>query len=115
MSANAEAAGNPGNADERSTNGARTKVTRPILSKYELTRALSVRAQQIANGAKTHVNPGFTTSPFTIAQMEQQQGELRLCSRRYLPSGLHEDYPVDELENMEQQYLSPTAKTLYDE
>lgn len=94
--------------------GTKTRATRPILSKYELTRALSVRAHQLANGAKTHVNPGTTTSPFTIAQLEQKHGELRLHSRRYLPSGLHEDFPVDELENMEEQYLSPTATTLDD-
>ena len=60
------------------------KVTRPIMSKYELSRALSVRAQQIMNGAEPHVDPGSETNAFKIAQLELRNKKLHLCSRRAL-------------------------------
>lgn len=90
------------------------KITRSVLTKYEDARGLSVRAQQISNGAEPHVDPGTETDAFKIALLERAAGKRHVCSRRYLPSGQHEDYNIDDLENMEQQYLSATATELSD-
>lgn len=60
--------------------------TIPILTKYERTMLLSVRSQQIAEGAPILVDKGKLNNPVDIARKELNEGKLPLLIYRELPS-----------------------------
>ena len=75
------------------------KTTSPFLTKFEKTRALCIRAQQLANGSPstlTHI-PSHLRSVEDIAEEEFKQSKLPIIIRRIHPSGMYEDWPIDEL------------------
>jgi len=62
-----------------------TARTRKQLTKYELTRIIGVRAQQIESGAKPLVDIGDERDPIKIAKMELDAKVIPILIRRYIP------------------------------
>lgn len=62
--------------------------TLPILSKYEKSRILGIRASQINNGAQILVKPKIKTfDGYLIAQQELEEGKIPFIIKRPLPMG----------------------------
>jgi DNA-directed RNA polymerase I, II, and III subunit RPABC2 len=83
------------------------RVTEPILSKYERARVIGTRALQISGGAPPLIkvpkkNPPFT--PIEIAEMELNVGKIPLIIRRHLPNKNYEDWKVNELQDIKENY-----------
>lgn len=78
------------------------RLTKPFLSKYEKTRIIATRAQQIAYGAMPmidfNINDGI--DPVFIAEEELKQRKTPFIVRRYLPSGQYEDWKMSEIEDI---------------
>jgi len=74
------------------------KDTQPIMSRFEFTKLIGIRAQQLACGMQPCVSfdTGITSTEF-IAIQELLQKKMPLIVRRYLPNGLYEDWRVGEL------------------
>jgi DNA-directed RNA polymerase I, II, and III subunit RPABC2 len=73
------------------------RVTAPYMTKYERTRILGTRAQQISRNAPLMLEPGNETDPLALAERELREKKIPFIVRRYLPDGSYEDWPVDEL------------------
>lgn len=75
------------------------RITKPYLTKYEKTRIIGIRAQQIAHGSLPMV--GFDISkkpdPVDIATLELREKKTPLILRRKLPGGKYEDWKINEL------------------
>lgn len=81
----------------------KARITRPYYTKYEYTALLSMRAQQIAEGAKPMVVlDGLKTSDpmfiWNVARREIEQRKLPFVIRRQLPDGTSEFWSASELE-----------------
>jgi DNA-directed RNA polymerase I, II, and III subunit RPABC2 len=79
------------------------RVTREFFTKYEYTALLSMRAQQLAEGAKPVVSlEGLKTSDpmfvWNVAKREIEQRKLPFIIRRQLPDGASEFWSVQEME-----------------
>jgi len=76
-----------------------SKQTSPFLTKFEKTRALCIRAQQLANGSPSTLSkiPNHIRSIEKIAEEEFRQNLLPIIIRRSHPSGKYEDWPINEL------------------
>lgn len=71
--------------------------TLPILSKYEKTRVLSERTQQLANGSISYLkNPEAYNNIYDIAVMELKQKKLPFILKRPLPNS----YELWKLEDL---------------
>lgn len=70
--------------------------TTPYITKYEKTRVLSMRAQQLENGAPSTVHHNFDNTR-AIIKKEWDEKAIPLIVRRYFPNGEHEDCPVHDL------------------
>ena len=79
-----------------------TKITRPILTKYEKTSILGQRAQQILNGSNILVDIKTLKikNPLEIARKELQEGLIPFIVRRPLPNGTYEDWKVSDLKDI---------------
>lgn len=73
------------------------KKTLPIMTKYEKTRIIGVRSQQIARGAPLYVARGLETNPIRLAEKELHAGKLPYIIRRKLPDDSFEDWKISEL------------------
>ena len=73
------------------------KKTLPILTKYEKTRLIGLRAQQIARGAPLYIERGLETDPIHLAERELRAGKIPYIIRRRLPDDTFEDWKVSEL------------------
>ena len=74
--------------------------TIPIISKYELTTVLAVRAAEIANGEPTTIpNPG-TSDPIAISIMEYNAGKLPNKIKRIWPNGNVEVWSLNEFQKL---------------
>lgn len=63
--------------------------TSPILSKYEKTRIISERTQQLANGSVSYLkNPSAYSTIYDIALMELQQKKLPFIVKRPLSNSV---------------------------
>jgi len=71
--------------------------TIPILTKYEYTRILGVRASQIENGASIFVETDLIDS-YLIARMELEQKKLPFIIKRPIPNGNIEYWKLEDLE-----------------
>ena len=69
------------------------------MTKYEKTRLLCIRAQQIVNGAQILVDIPIEKQNdiHYIVSKELEEKKLPLIIRRYLPNGDHEDWKANEL------------------
>ena len=71
--------------------------TKPILSKYEKTSVIGLRAQQLANGAPPLINiPKHITSTIEIAEIELRQRKIPFIIRRKFGSE-YEYWKVEDL------------------
>jgi DNA-directed RNA polymerase I, II, and III subunit RPABC2 len=76
-------------------------TTVPILTKFEYTRILGLRATQIENGSPLFisVNESIIDS-YVIARMELEAKKLPFIIRRPLPGGKMEYWRLHDLENL---------------
>lgn len=74
--------------------------TRPYLNKYERTRIISERAQQLANGAVSHLkNPQSYSSVHDIAIEELKQNKIPFILRRNISENDFELWKIEDLES----------------
>lgn len=79
---------------------AETKVTLPLMTRFELARIVGVRAQQISLGAPLCLPAselGKADDPIAIATLEVTKKALPFVIRRYLPHGEYEDWKLQDL------------------
>ena len=79
------------------------RITREYFTKYEYTALLSMRAQQLADGAKPMVSlEGLKASDsmfvWNVAKREIEQRKLPFIIRRQLPDGNSEFWSAQEME-----------------
>jgi len=75
--------------------------TLPLITKYERTRILGLRATQLANNAPPFVTlPDSILDPLTIARMEYDAKKIMMIIRRPLPDGTSEYWRVHDLEDI---------------
>ena len=73
--------------------------TIPILTKYEKTKIIGLRAVQIQNGLKPFIDvPSDIIDSAVIADMELQQKKIPFILRRPVSLTHYEYWPVEELE-----------------
>ena len=73
------------------------KITPSYLTKYERSRVLGYRANQISMNAPVTIDTMDINDPRILAEMELEQGKIPLVIRRTLPDGSYEDVDVNEL------------------
>ena len=74
-------------------------TTIPILTKYEYTRILGVRASQIENGSPLFIDVSDTLiDSYLIAREELHQKKLPFIVKRPLPNGSIEYWKLEDLE-----------------
>lgn len=81
------------------------RITREYYTKYEYVALLSMRAQQLAEGARPLVGiDGLKTSDpmfvWNVAKREIEQRKLPFVVRRQMPDGTAEFWSVQEMETM---------------
>lgn len=86
----------PETSDIVPTNQRRCK---PILTKYERTRILGDRTQQLTLGAKPLIKNVTNMDPKSIAEEEIKQNIIPLIIRRPLPNGKKEIWYIRELKH----------------
>ena len=75
--------------------------TLPILTKYEKTKILGLRAKQITDGATPFVKvPDNVIDGYTIASLELANNKCPFIIRRPLPNNSFEYWKVSDLENI---------------
>ena len=67
------------------------------MTRYEKTRLLGTRRQQISMGAPVMVDVKGETDPLRIAQMELRQRKIPMIIKRNLPNGKYETISITEL------------------
>jgi DNA-directed RNA polymerase I, II, and III subunit RPABC2 len=67
------------------------------LTKFELTKVLGTRAEQLARGAPCLVDIGELQDPLLIAEKELREHKIPLKIRRTLPNGSIKDFAVSEM------------------
>lgn len=73
--------------------------TVPLLTKYEKTRVLGIRAKQINDGAKPyHRVPEYLIDGYAIAQIELENKKLPFIIKRPLPNGGCEFWKLSDLQ-----------------
>jgi DNA-directed RNA polymerase I, II, and III subunit RPABC2 len=82
-----------------------TRITREFYTKYEYVALLSMRAQQLAEGARPLVGiDGLKTSDpmfvWNVAKREIEQRKLPFIVRRQMPDQTSEFWSVQEMETM---------------
>lgn len=74
-------------------------TTLPILTKYEYTRILGVRANQVEQGAALFVTvPDTLIDSYLIAKEELHQKKLPFIIKRPIPNGTIEYWKLEDLE-----------------
>nr|QFG74150.1 MAG: hypothetical protein [Megaviridae environmental sample] len=76
------------------------RISKPIMTKYEVVRLIGIRTKQITLGAKkmVHMVGNENASSYDIAVKELQAGATPLKIRRPMPDGRYEEWSIDELE-----------------
>jgi DNA-directed RNA polymerases I, II, and III subunit RPABC2 len=77
-----------------------TKKTFPFLTKYEKTRIIGVRIEQLSRGAKPNINTKGLTSILEIAEEELRQRKTPFIIMRPLPNGQFEYWKMEEFEKI---------------
>ena len=76
------------------------KKTFPFLTKYEKTRIIGVRIEQLSRGAKPNINTKGLTSILQIAEEELRQRKTPFIITRPLPNGQFEYWKIEEFEKI---------------
>lgn len=80
------------------------RITRPIMSKYEMIRILATRTAQLVKGAPISVkldqsiSDTYLDKPIQIAKLELKYKTIPFKIRRPLPNGKFEEWRCSELE-----------------
>ncbi len=77
-----------------------TKKTFPFLTKYEKTRIIGVRIEQLSRGAKPNINTKGLKSILEIAEEELRQRKTPFIIVRPLPNGQYEYWKIEEFEKI---------------
>jgi DNA-directed RNA polymerases I, II, and III subunit RPABC2 len=73
-------------------------ITKPILTKYEKTKILGLRMEQLARNAPPYVDVDSKTfDPYKIALKELQEKKIPFMVRRTLPNGQKEVYRLEDM------------------
>lgn len=75
------------------------RITKPIMTKYEMVRLLGIRTRQIALGAKPMIKNTDNLSSKEIAALELKMNMIPLIIIRPLPNGRKEYWRVSELQH----------------
>jgi DNA-directed RNA polymerase subunit K/omega len=71
--------------------------TRPIMTKYEKTKVLGLRAQMLASGAKPLVEfPNYITNVIDIAELELKERKIPFILRRKMKNS-YEYWKIEDL------------------
>jgi DNA-directed RNA polymerase I, II, and III subunit RPABC2 len=81
------------------------RITRPFFTKYEYTKLIAIRAEQLAQGAKPLIDlKGMKTSDpmfvWSVAKKEVADRKLPFIIRRQLPNNTSEFWSAQEMEIM---------------
>lgn len=74
------------------------RISRNILTKYEMVRLIGTRAKQISDGSKVFVKYDGVKSAIELAELEIKYKMLPLKIKRPLPNGKYEIWKISELE-----------------
>lgn len=74
------------------------RISRNILTKYEMVRLIGTRAKQISDGSKVFVKYDGVKSAIELAELELKYKMLPLKIKRPLPNGKYEIWKVSELD-----------------
>lgn len=70
----------------------------PFLNRYEITKIIGHRANEISQGARAYINvPSYITDPKEIARMELEQRRLPYIIKRPMPNGTYEYWRLSDL------------------
>ena len=69
---------------------------KPVLTRYELVRVLSARAQQLADGVSTTLKGGHAATPFKTAVEELIARRIPMSIVRKFPDGRAETLSVNQ-------------------
>ena len=70
----------------------------PYITKFEKTKILSIRTQQISKGAPILIDlPNDITDPYDIAMLEYNQNKTPFIIRRYWPNNKFKDCKINDL------------------
>ena len=85
--------------EETKSEETKTRVTFPILTKYEKNFILGFRTKQIANGSVIliDINKLKEKTPYNIAVEELNKGLIPFKVKRHLPNGTYEVWDIEEL------------------
>jgi DNA-directed RNA polymerase subunit K/omega len=72
--------------------------TRRVLTKFEVTKIIGFRAEQLARGAQPFVDVDDQFNPYELAKRELMSKRLPFVISRRLPDGKTEQIRVDELD-----------------
>jgi DNA-directed RNA polymerase I, II, and III subunit RPABC2 len=73
------------------------RISNPFLTKYEYTRLVGVRAQQLSRGAIPLVDCKDLTRTLDIAEKELKERKIPLMIKRLLPGKKYELWKIEEL------------------
>lgn len=74
------------------------RISRNILTKYEMVRLIGTRAKQISDGSKVFVKYDGVKSAIELAELELKYKMMPLKIKRPLPNGKYEIWKVSELD-----------------
>lgn len=74
------------------------RISKPILTKYEIAKIIGIRANQIANGSKIMITGVQNLDPVKIARLELKYKKTPFLIKRPLPNNYYEIWKIDELE-----------------
>jgi len=74
-------------------------VTRNVLSRYEKTKIIGLRLEQLARGATPYIDPSLNkvSSIRDIVMLELEKRKLPFMLARTLPNGIKEYWRLDDL------------------
>lgn len=76
-----------------------SRQTRPYLTKFEKTKLIGVRAQQLASGSEAMIELEGNETIVEIAKKELEQKKIPFLIRRYLPNQKYEDWRLTDMIN----------------
>ena len=76
----------------------KNNISNPKMTKYEKTKIVGIRAQQLANGSRPRIKvPVHVTDTINIAELELEQRKIPFIIKRSLPSGSIEYWKINDL------------------
>ena len=73
------------------------KITSPLMTKFEYTRLIGIRAMQISMNAPVIVDTENMIDPINIAKKEIQEKKVPLIIKRKLPNGTFEHWNIRDM------------------